>query len=111
MSLFFNSPIAARAVLIQHADPLSRDLPADIDPSITQPTAPVVVFCWVVSQTGGNKVFRCKLCDSQFTGSPILAMTHFDAKLSNQNLKQCRANHPALLKEQIKLVLAEKQVV
>ena len=89
-------------------DPMSRDLPADIDPSITQPTGPVIVFCWIVSHNGGNKVFRCKLCNAQFTGSPVLAMTHFEAKMSNQKLKQCKANRPLLLKNQIATILAEK---
>ena len=82
----------------------------DIDPSIDQPTVPVIMFCWVVGQKCGNTVFRCKLCLHQFTGSPILAMTHFDLRMSNQHLKQCKAPlRPALLKEQIKSILDEKK--
>lgn len=105
------SQASSTASSSSNVDPLSYELPIDIDPSIDQPTVPVIMFCWVVGQKGGNTVFRCKLCFHQFTGSPILAMTHFDSRMSNQQLKQCKAPlRPALLKEQIKSILDEKKV-
>ena len=77
--MFSTALLTARANPVSHIDPLSRDLRAVIDESIVQPPRPVVVFCWLVSPHGSNKMYRCKLCDTQFTGSAILAMMHFGA--------------------------------
>ena len=108
-SQFHSSATAsASSTAIEPTDPLSRPLPADIDPTITQPTGPVLMFCWIISHNGGNKVYRCKLCSGQFTGSPILAMTHFNAKMSNQKLKLCKGIQPRALKDQLNILLEEK---
>ena len=110
-SQFHSSATAsASSTAIEPTDPLSRLLPADIDPTITQPTGPVLMFCWIISNNGGNKVYRCKLCSGQFTGSPILAMTHFNAKMSNQKLKLCKGIQPRALKDQLNILLEEKLV-
>ena len=104
----FNSSATASSSAIEPADPLNISLPADIDPTISQPTGPVLMFCWIISHKGGNKVYRCKLCGGHFTGSPILAMTHFNAKMSNQQLKLCKGIQPRALKDQLKTLLDEK---
>ena len=104
----FNSSATASSSAIEPADPLYISLPADIDITISQPTGPVLMFCWINSHNGGNKVYRCKLCGGQFTGSPILAMTHFNAKMSNQQLKLCKGNQPRAPKDQLKILLDKK---
>ena len=103
-----NSSATASSAVIEATDPLNRSLPIDIDPTIMQPTGPVLMFCWIISHNGGNKVYRCKLCGGQFTGSPILAMTHFNAKMSNQKLKLCKGIQPRALKDQLKILLDKK---
>ena len=63
-------------------DPLQLALPNGYlaDKQIDQP---ILRYCWFVRMDAGNKVWCCKLCKKEFTGSNVLVATHFWPKMSS----------------------------
>ena len=61
----------------------------------------ILRYCWFLRLDGGNKVWKCKLCNEEFTGSNVLVATHFWAKMSSQSLKKCSSSPlpPALIEQ------------
>jgi hypothetical protein len=52
--------------------------PANLDPSIVQPTDPIVKYCFVLSiDSSNNKTYKCKQCGKIFKGQPCSAGRHF----------------------------------
>lgn len=95
--------------LAQRADPLLLPLPAGY-PAAMQSDKPILRYCWYVRTEGGNKVWRCKLCNKEFTGSSIVVATHFLPKMSTQSLGKCGAigQFPPALTEQLNSAWANK---
>ena len=58
------------------ANAVADEAPADTDAGIVQPVGPIEKYCWIIRKsTGGNNVYRCKLCAKEFTGSKIVVAT------------------------------------
>ena len=89
--------------------PLSKPTPNDADPNVVQPTGPIEKFCFILKKTAaGNNVYRCKICSHEFTGSKVVAATHFERRLSCQKLLKCVGPFPPDLQEAINAMLTEK---
>lgn len=58
---------------------------------------------------GGNKVWRCKLCNKEFTGSNVVVATHFWSKMSSQSCRKCSAQLPPVLIEQLEVAWTNKK--
>ena len=90
-------------------DLVADAVPAGIDRAIVQPIGPIEKYCWILKRSaGGNNVYRCKLCQKEFTGSKIVAATHFDPRVSSQQLKKCRAQQPPDLVAELAVLVAER---
>ena len=90
-------------------DLVANAAPADIDRARVQPVGPIDKYCWVVKKTaGGSYVYRCKLCLKEFTGSKIVAATHFNPRVSTQQLKKCRAQLPPDLVRELAVLIADR---
>ena len=91
------------------ANAVADEAPADTDAGIVQPVGPIEKYCWIIRKsTGGNNVYRCKLCAKEFTGSKIVVATHFDSRVSTQQLRKCIAPNPADLVSDLETLIAER---
>jgi hypothetical protein len=94
---------------ITAVDPLLKPTPEDADSRIVQPTGLIKRFCFILRKTsGGNNVYHCKIYSHVFMGSKVIAATHFEKKLSAQQLTQCKGPIPLQLQDAIGIKLAEK---
>jgi hypothetical protein len=90
-------------------DPLQLPLPVGCSPAL-QSDKPILKYCWLMKIEGGNKVWRCKLCNKEFKGSNIVVATHFLPKMSSQSLAKCGAisQFPPALTEQLNTAWSNK---
>ena len=72
--------------LLVRPDPLSLPLPEGYQLEL-QSNKPIIRYCWLVRMDRGNKVWKCKLCNKEFTGSNIVVATHYWPKLSTVMLE------------------------
>ena len=89
-------------------DPLQLPLPNGLSED-QQSSKPILQFCWMVRMEGGNKVWRCKLCNKEFTGSNVVVATHFWSKMSSQSCRKCSAQLPPVLIEQLEIAWMNKK--
>ena len=47
-----------------------------------QSNKPIIRYCWLVRMDRGDKVWKCKLCNKEFTGSKIVVATLWSNKKS-----------------------------
>lgn len=89
-------------------DPLSLPLPEGYQLEL-QSNKPIIRYCWLVRMDRGNKVWKCKLCNKEFTGSNIVVATHYWPKLSTQSCRKCQAVLPPALLEQLEVAWSNKK--
>ena len=60
-------------------DPLSKETLRDADPNIVQPSGLIDRYCFILRKTAsGSNIYRCRICSHEFTGSKVVAATHFE---------------------------------
>jgi hypothetical protein len=83
MNNFLGNPAAA--------GPREFPLPDNVPEEITQPTDPILNYCWIISKTTNNCTYLCKLCGIRFTGSGISNVgSHYNKKFTSQRVTFCK---------------------